>query len=152
MKSSGLIVAVIILLASAAAEAGGCGRMVRGRHRRPVGQPMATAYHPPIYQSSPITSPRMAYAQPTAYAQPLAYAQPMTSPVAMPSPAPPVALEPAYTYASANQGQQSAYYYTYDNSGKLIVSQWVDYLLRGGRAEGMPRPPLPIVGAFRNRD
>ncbi len=58
--------------------------------------------------------------------------------------------QPLYNYAAADQ-TRPAYYYSYDNSGKMIVSQWVDFVFRGGKAEGMPRPPLPIIGRLGNR-
>ena len=140
MKPSGFIVAVVILQAGLVAEASGCGRMGHGRHRRVASQPRTTVYRAPLYQSPPITSPQMTSTQPTISRAPIA------------SPTPPGEVQPSYNYASANQGRQSAYYYTYDNSGKLVVSRWVDYLFRGGRAEGMPRPPLPVIGALGGRN
>ena len=45
--------------------------------------------------------------------------------------------------------QGRAYYYTYDDSGKLIIQEWMDWVFRGGREAGLPRPPLPVVGYLR---
>ena len=59
-------------------------------------------------------------------------------------------VQPTYNYAASTSGQP-AYYYTYDASGKLIIAQWMDWVFRGGRAAGEPAPPLPIIGALRNR-
>jgi hypothetical protein len=58
---------------------------------------------------------------------------------------PPGGAQPLYIYNNTPD-DNSAYYYTYDDSGKLVIRQWMDWLFRGGRKAGMPAPPLPIVG------
>ncbi len=94
----------------------------------------------------------MSYATP----QTMTYATPQGTTAMAAAPAPealaadPAAAQPTYDYAAAPNGQP-AYYYTYDSSGKLIVAQWMDWVFRGGRAAGEPAPPLPIIGALRNR-
>ena len=84
-------------------------------------------------------SPRMTAAAPAVMAAPVATAVPTVAPV-----------QPTYEYAASPNGQP-AYYYTYDSSGKMVVAQWMDWVFRGGRAAGEPAPPLPIIGALRNR-
>ena len=66
------------------------------------------------------------------------------------APTPAAAAVPTYEYSAVGTGQP-AYYYTYDNSGKLIVARWMDWVFRGGAAAGEPAPPLPIIGALRGR-
>ncbi|MBX9624280.1 MAG: hypothetical protein K2X82_10775 [Gemmataceae bacterium] len=60
---------------------------------------------------------------------------------------PTAGVEPRYAY----NPEPGAYYYTYDENGKLIVRRWMDWVFRGGREAGMPRPPLPVVGWFTGR-
>jgi len=157
----GIIVGVIVLHSGGTAEACGRGRACHARHHRAVCQTPPAAYPVPAYpmsvaQPAAVASPQTAYvgpvvtAQPAVSAQPAVTAQPVASQPATVPPTPSETTQPRYNYAAADQAQP-AYYYTYDNSGKLVVSQWMDFLFRGGRAEGMPRPPLPIVGAFRSR-
>ena len=93
-------------------------------------------------------------------ATPMTYPMPQAPPIAgSPSVAPAVvsapadglvAAQPTYDYNAASMGQP-AYYYTYDDSGKMVVAQWMDWVFRGGRAAGEPAPPLPIIGALRGR-
>jgi hypothetical protein len=95
-------------------------------------------------------------AQPVA-PQPVAYdsAQPATPRPLVRQPAPvsqpaPNGVQPLYQYEAGPTGR-TAYYYTYDPSGKLIVRRWMDWLYRGGREAGMPPPPLPVIGWFTGR-
>ena len=88
-------------------------------------------------------SPQMSYASPQ-----MATAAP--TPAVAPVAATPVGVQPTYNYAAGANGEP-AYYYTYDDSGKMVVTQWRDWLFRGGRANGEPAPPLPIIGALRGR-
>ena len=138
MKRLVLLIGLTILLTSDAAIACGRCRVARAHPRRVVSQPRTvTAYAPAVTDPSPQV----------VYAPAMASAQPVPAPT-VGIPAPTSVVTPTYTYSAAN-GESPAYYYSYDNSGKMIVSQWVDWVFRGGRAEGMPRPPLPIIGNFR---
>ena len=84
-------------------------------------------------------SPQMAMMAPTQAVAPVAAA-----------PTVPTEIQPTYNYSAGATGEP-AYYYTYDDSGKMVVTQWRDWLFRGGRAAGEPAPPLPIIGALRGR-
>ena len=102
---------------------------------------------------------QVACAQPAMGARPMAYPRPASAPpmatgqqaMAMPAQADPAVASagPSYNYQPAMENR-AAYYYSYDASGKLIVTQWVDWLFRGGRDAGVPRPPLPVIGLLRN--
>ena len=111
-------------------------------HHRVVAVPACT----PIFMiAAPMASSPAGYASPQMVATPVA-----PTPVATVGAMAPPSVQPAYEYAAATNGQP-AYYYTYDNSGKLIIAQWMDWVFRGGRAAGEPAPPLPIIGNLRNR-
>ncbi len=144
-RSVPCLAAAILAFASSPAEAC-CHRGARrcGHHRivyaRPVAAPAAYAAAPAVSAPAPA-----AYASPP---QPVAQAVAAPSAVA-PTPAEAPGVQPMYRYA-AGEGTP-AYYYTYDSSGKLIVQQWVDWVFRGGKEAGMPRPPLPIIGNFVGR-
>ncbi len=117
----------------------------RGHHQRPVARMMQTSYAPtyaPVAQPMTYASPQMAQTAPQAMTSAPAVAAAPVSTVAE--------VQPTYEYTAATSGQP-AYYYTYDNSGKIIVAQWMDWVFRGGRAAGEPAPPLPLIGALRNR-
>ena len=95
---------------------------------------------------TPTVSAPMTYASP----QMAAMTPTPTMPPVTAAPTVPAGVQPTYNYTAGATGQP-AYYYTYDDSGKMIVTQWRDWLLRGGRAAGEPAPPLPIIGALRGR-
>lgn len=150
MKKTPVAIALLLLLATCQmAQAGGRRRAWRSSAQsacRPTVsyQQPVTNLAPPVYSSA-----QTSQVQPTSYPQP----QPMVYAVASaplpPQTAAPTEAQPNYTYDVA-QGQP-AYYYTYDSSGKLIIQQWMDWLFRGGRDAGMPRPPLPIIGRLAGR-
>lgn len=147
MKSAPWIVLSSLFLASLPAATQACGghrgRCMGHHHRRAV---TSVAYCPaPVMAAS--AQPTMSYATPQ-----MAQAIPTASvaPVVAAAPAGVAAVQPTYEYAASTNGQP-AYYYTYDSSGKMIVAQWMDWVFRGGRAAGEPAPPLPIIGALRNR-
>ena len=140
-----IVTVIVAVQIGQVAEACGRCRRAHAQPRRVACQPRQIAYQAPMSHATPVASPQMVYAQPTVSARPPA---PVMATIPQPASG---ELLPAYQYTAADQGQP-AYYYTYDNSGKLIVSQWVDFLFRGGKAEGMPRPPLPVIGALRGRN
>jgi len=136
------LLCTIAVWSACLAQAGqACGpkRMHRGAQpvscAQPAYAPQMVAYAQPTY-----ASPQVAYAQPT-YAQPALAAQ---QPASAPAP-----VAPTYNYQPASE-DRPAYYYSYDNSGKLIVTQWADWLFRGGKQAGMARPPLPVIGLLRD--
>jgi len=145
-RSVPCLAAALLAFASSPAEAC-CHRGARrcGHHRIVYARPVAA---PAAYASAPAVSAAL----PATYASaPAVYAtapQPVAQAVA-PTPAEAPGVQPMYRYA-AGEGTP-AYYYTYDSSGKLIVQQWVDWVFRGGKEAGMPRPPLPIIGNFVGR-
>ena len=149
MRRALFFASIAILVAATGAEAGGW------KHRRGCGRSYRSAYSQATHAYPQVT---YAYPQATyAYSPPVAYAPaPAPAAVAYPSngvaeaPASAIALQPSYEY-QAEPGGRAAYYYTYDNSGKLIIQQWGDWLFRGGREAGMPRPPMPIVGRLQGR-
>jgi hypothetical protein len=130
------------------AQAGrGCGHGHAGRSARvirPVSPPTIVAYQPPAYvmAATPIPTP----ATPQA-----ATVNPTTRVMAAPN-AGPIASggTPAYVY-QATPGGSPAYYYTYDKDDRLVPVQWMDWIFRGGREAGEPRPPLPIIGRLQGR-
>ncbi len=146
LASSIIIVGLIVINSPAASQAcGGHRSRCHGHHHRPLArmtQPIYTsAGYAPVARSMTYASPQVAQATPPAVTP---------APVAA-TPASTVAeAQPTYEYTASTDGQP-AYYYTYDNSGKIIVAQWIDWVFRGGRAAGEPAPPLPLIGAFRNR-
>ena len=122
---------------------GGCGFHF-GSHRRPImvfARPACGVVRPslPVYYASP----QMMSTIGTPLAPPVMAANPS-------APTPQPAVQPAYEYNSGATGEP-AYYYTYDESNKLVVTQWRDWLFRGGRMAGEPAPPLPLIGALRGR-
>ena len=127
-----VIVLAVLPLLMMGHEARACGRKARcpSRYYRPVGPPQATIPYAPITATQPPPAPAVLAA---------------TAPAPQPSSEGP---QPLYSY-QAGQGGRPAYYYTYDSSGKLIVQQWMDWVFRGGRDAGMPRPPMPVVGWFQ---
>ena len=133
-RSAPVALALLTMLVSADA-ANACGRKCGGHRRRhqTVAYPMTYASPTPQAYSTP--APVMAAAPAPAYAA--------SAPVAP-------ATAPSYEY-TARPEAGGAYYYTYDDSGKLIIQQWGDWLFRGGKDAGMPRPPLPIVGYLQRR-
>ncbi len=127
MKKVALLILASLLCSTQAAQACGHKRMHRRcRCASVVAQPVSYA---PMMVAPASSTPQMAVAP-------------------VPAAAPAVAVTPAYDYQPAIDNRP-AYYYSYDSSGKLIVSQWMDWVFRGGREAGMPRPPLPIVGLLR---
>jgi len=150
MKSAPWIALVgwIAVAFPAATEAcGGHRGRCHGHHRRAVVAPTCS---PAVMMGSPVASPAtmtMSYATPQ-------MAQMAPTVAAAPAPATPppsvAAVQPTYDYTAAPDGVP-AYYYTYDSSGKMVIAQWMDWVFRGGRAAGQPAPPLPIIGALRNR-
>ena len=136
---------LLLVIPSVTEACGGRGGRCRGHHHRQmVAAPVCS---PVVMMVAPVASPTLSYATPQ-----MAQAAPAASvaPVAAGAPVEVAPTQPAYEYAAAPNGQP-AYYYTYDSSGKLIVAQWMDWVFRGGRAAGEPAPPLPIIGALRNR-
>lgn len=136
-----LLVPVLAILIMPADEARACGRHCGCRHGHPravVARPYSyapVAYDPPppTFVEAPASAPSPAY--PTA--------------VRTPQPTPEGGAQPLYTY-EASPGNGGAYYYTYDESGKLIIKQWMDWLFRGGRRAGLPAPPPPLIGRLNN--
>lgn len=139
MRSAPWIALTGLLIASIPNPSEACGRRHRCRCFQPRPVPYA-AYHPPVAYAAPQATPYQAVA--VAAAAPVAAAPASTPTVAD--------VQPTYNYTAPSDGQP-AYYYTYDSSGKLVVTQWMDWLFRGGRAAGEPAPPLPIIGALRGR-
>lgn len=136
-----------VVVALAGDPASACGR------RKAAPRPAVVYYHP-------------APAYPPAAALPPVTAPALTAPAAMPAtttPAPVPATTPTAPVGVgvdeapsagpryAYDPEPGAYYYTYDENGKLIVRRWMDWVFRGGREAGMPRPPLPVVGWFTGR-
>jgi hypothetical protein len=135
MKKMAIVLGIVLLLGGSAQA---CGR---GR-RCCVGARRHVAYY-----SQPVLPARPAYLYPAPRpaAPPATQAAPVS--VQPATQAAPVSVQPAYRYEAGPTGRP-AYYYTYDESGKLIVQQWVDWVFRGGREAGMPRPPMPVIGWF----
>lgn len=131
-----------LFLAADAAQA--CGRRCRCRR----GDFPAVVARPVPY---PSVSYYSAYSvpEPTPYVAAPAPTDPASVRISQPTPA--VGVQPLYTYEAAPQ-ENAAYYYTYDESGKLVIRQWMDWLFRGGRRAGMPAPPLPIIGRLNNNN
>lgn len=136
-----LWVSISAILFASAGEAQACGRR-RGcqcGHRR-AAYCQAGSYSPVVYYSPPTT---FVAASPPA---------PPPAPaieVRAPQVASETELQPIYRYETTPESGV-AYYYTYDESGKLVVKQWMDWLFRGGRRAGLPAPPLPIVGRLND--
>jgi hypothetical protein len=136
-----LWVSVSAILFASADEAQACGRRRRCRCQ----------HNPAVYAQAYSYSPVAYYSQPTTFVE-------MSPPTAPPAStvevrAPQVASEtgvhPLYTY-QATPENGVAYYYTYNDSGELIIKQWMDWLFRGGRRAGLPAPPLPIIGRLND--
>lgn len=124
---AGLAVLVAVDTASA------CGRRKAARSR--------------VVYTGPMPPTVVSHSSPAA-AAPAAPASPAAAPSAPAATAPPAAaVEPRYAY----DAEAGPYYYSYDENGKLIVRRWMDWVFRGGREAGMPRPPLPVVGWFTGR-
>lgn len=151
---STVTLAAVLLSASSStpAQAGrGCGR--------PGGRPVRVVrvVAPPAIgcQARPDGVAMPLPPQPYAIAAPLP-PQPMPQAAAVAPQAPTLAAPipaggaPTYTY-QASPGAGPAYYYTYDKDDRLIPVQWMDWLFRGGREAGEPRPPLPIIGRLQGR-
>lgn len=136
-KMTHLFLVSLLILSGNIASA--CGHKAR-RTRRSCPPP---PYRQPAqvrqtgYAVPPAYVPQASLAPPPVAYQPAPARQPAASPVA-----------PTYDYAADGAGR-SAYYYTYDSSGKLIIQQWMDFVFRGGKEAGMPRPPLPVIGWFQ---
>lgn len=148
---------VVAVVAVACDPASACGR------RKAATQPAVVYYRPaPAYPPAAGLPPMTA---PAAFASaPAATPAPALAPTATatPAPAPPAATPtapvgltvdeaPAAGPRYAYDPEPGAYYYSYDENGKLIVRRWMDWVFRGGREAGMPRPPLPVVGWFTGR-
>lgn len=144
----------VLLLLLVASSAQAC--RPRMRHRGgvacipPVYAPSAMSgqsraidqYQPPVSVQTPVNSPPPVLSQQPTYDQPTVAQLPEVPQI------PPSGVQPRYQYETGTTGQ-TAYYYTYDSSGKLIVQEWMDWVFRGGREVGMPRPPLPVIGWFQ---
>ncbi len=178
MRRASLVLSVLLMFLSDAEACGRRGRVTR-RHCQPVyGSPQVVYAPRPTYSPWPLAAPqayqpRLTYgprpfAAPEAYEprptygpQPLAaplassYPPPASSPPAIartlvpPPPQAATGAQPLHDYTAATSGERRAYYYTYDSSGKLIIQQWMDFLFRGGKEAGMPRPPLPLIGRLQ---
>ena len=134
-----IILGLALLVPTAAASA--CGRKCAARHHRRAATCRVVYAAPTSYT----------YATPQAASHTPLAASPAAAPSLAPAAAPPSpGVVPSYEYPT-QPGVAVAYYYTYDDSGKLIIQQWMDFLFRGGKKAGMPRPPLPIVGNFQRR-
>jgi hypothetical protein len=138
MKKTAIVLGIVLLLGGSARA---CGRVRRCHARAPI----PVVYCPPPV---PVSMPTYAAPSPQAVATSPQVAQapkPVQAVQAMPVAA--AGVPPAYRYEASPAGPP-AYYYTYDESGKLIVQQWADWVFRGGREAGMPRPPMPVIGWF----
>ena len=136
MRTTRLVAALAILVLTAG-EARACGRRCGCRR----GHPRAVVARPYSY------APAAYYPQPTALVEAPSPAASPAYPAAVQAPPaiPENPVQPLYTYeASPENGV--AYYYTYDDSGNLVIKQWMDWLFRGGRRAGLPAPPLPLIG------
>ena len=135
MRTTILALIASLLVPIAAAEA--CGRRL-GCRKKQYGP---SAARPLTYTPAPAAAP-----YPTMYVANPAPSSP-TAPTmtARPPQVDPRGVRPTYSYESGPEGAP-AYYYAYNDSGELIVKQWMDWLFRGGRAAGMPAPPPPIIG------
>ena len=133
----------MILLAISSAAWSTTAEACHGRRARRVAYACVPAYtYAPAPTATYAPAPMMSYApapMPTSNDAPVAAAPPSA-----------IAADPPQYQYNAEPGGPPAYYYTYDNSGKLIVVQWMDWLFRGGRRAGMPAPPLPIIGRLQN--
>ncbi len=130
------LLALALLLCLSATQAQAFGH--RGRRARACPPPPCSSYAPPIAYSVPPPAASFAPAAPVAMA---------TTPTPMTA-ALPVAPSP-YEYTADGQ-TTPAYFMTTDEAGKPIPVQWRDWLFRGGKEAGMPRPPMPILGRLRN--
>jgi hypothetical protein len=138
MKKRVLFPVVAILLISAdAAQA--CGRRCgcRRGHARVVA--VQQVFNPAVSY----------YVYPTSYVASTVPKYPDPDPIEISQGPRSGGVQPLYSYDSIPDDNM-AYYYTYDDSGKLVIRQWMDWLFRGGRRAGMPAPPLPIVGRLNN--
>ena len=130
MRTTILALIASLLVPIAAAEA--CGH--RGRCRKRHYMPPAACT--PTFSTAPVlTHPTPAIVVAT-YPTPAAPTM---------STRPPQEVRPTYTY-EAGPGGAAPYYYSYNDTGELIVKQWMDWVFRGGRAAGRPAPPAPIIG------
>ncbi len=160
MRRASLALAALLLFLSDAEACGRRGRVAR-RHCQPVYSPVVVYQPRPTYQPQPFAAPVTYQPQPAYNPQPLASAraffppEPAPSPPPMartPVPPPPLAAtvaQPLRDDTATATGERQAYYYSYDSSGKLVIKQWMDFLFRGGKEAGMPRPPLPIIGRLQ---
>ena len=133
------LIALALLVPASTASA--CGRKCGCHHRRHRIAAPSVSYIPASYATPAYVAPA-----PQGYVQ-AAPAPAIANPAAM-AEAP--AVVPSYEYPT-QPGAGGGYYYTYNDSGKLIIQEWGDWLFRGGRVAGMPRPPLPIIGNFTRR-
>ncbi|MEJ7639641.1 MAG: hypothetical protein WKF75_17125, partial [Singulisphaera sp.] len=102
-------------------------------------------YQPqPTYGPQPIAAPEAFSSLAPAFSPP-----PFARTPTPPQPQPATVAQPLHDYTAATTGERRAYYYSYDSSGKLIIQQWMDFLFRGGKEAGMPRPPLPLIGRLQ---
>ena len=129
MKTVTLTLFAILLIPIASADA--CSRRCQCRKAR-----RSVSYARPI----PPTAIPLSLGVPTYPSIPSLQA-PAMAPAQVYAPA----AQPTYQY-EASPGGPPAYYYAYNDNGELVVKQWMDWLFRGGRAAGMPAPPLPVVG------
>ena len=136
MRKTVLVPVVAILLLSADA-ARACGRRCGWRRG-----------HSRVIAVQQVPDPSVSYYSfPTSYVASTGRTNPDPAPIQIRTPqAPPTGgVRPLYIYEST-PNDTLAYYYSYDESGKLVIRQWMDWLFGGGRRAGMPAPPLPIVG------
>ena len=130
-----LWVSVFAFVLASAGDAQACGQCRRSGHGRSR-----------IHSSSPSHTHRSSASQPPIL---VSVSPPAAAPaeVRPPQVAPAPTVQPQHTYQATPENGE-AYYYTYDDSGNLIVKQWMDWLRPApGRP---PAPPLPIIGHLNN--
>ena len=157
-----LLAAGFLIASATTADAGHCRRPMRTAVRTTCRMRVARApiryVYAPRYVATPAYAPPSAY-QRQPYAQPApTYAPQAYQPAQPPIPAAPNAVPaqpaspgvaPSYVYTAAPDGPP-AYYYSYNDTGELVIKQWMDWVFRGGLASGRPAPPLPIIGRMMN--